>query len=44
MSKVNKKWNYDPNRCDGSYCIGNCWWCKLSLDHDGEVDDWDDDE
>ena len=33
------KWNYDPNRCDDSYWFGNCWWCKVSPDHDGELDD-----
>lgn len=35
------KWNYDPDRCDGHYCPGDCWWCKRSPDHDGDVDDMD---
>lgn len=41
------KYAYDPDRCDGRWCIGDCWWCKYNPEHDGEVDDrrdYDDDE
>lgn len=33
------RWNYDPARCDGHYCPGDCWWCHYSPDHDSDVDD-----
>ena len=39
FTRQNKGWNYDPDRCDGHYCCGDCWWCRYSPDHDGDVDD-----
>ena len=23
------KWAYEPSRCDGNYCVGDCDFCKL---------------
>ena len=36
------KWAYEPDRCDGRYCTGNCDWCMTNPDHDTECDDWED--
>ena len=36
------RWNYDPERCDGNYCVGDCWLCYNNRDYDGDMDDPDD--
>ena len=39
IDETRRKWAYDPERCDGVCCNGNCSWCMYNPDHDGGCDD-----
>jgi hypothetical protein len=34
-----KLWAYDPDKCDGDYCPGNCDCCSKRDEHEEEEDD-----
>lgn len=33
------KWAYDPEKCDGALCVGDCDYCELAMVADEEEDD-----
>lgn len=33
------KWAYEPKKCDGQFCCGDCEFCELANDTDEEEDD-----
>ena len=38
------KWAYEPDRCDGVFCVGDCDWCMRNPDRDSDCDDFEEEQ